>query len=144
MEDPEMSDERSTGGAGGLTMNPMRVLHILRLAGAALFSQAALHGQLLRVEWAEEKSRLTSLAAVAAIGMACLLCMMMFAGGLIVALSWDSAYRIAAVVGVIVLYALGVVIAWYKVKALAAQGAQAFAATREELAADFEVFRSRP
>jgi hypothetical protein len=43
--------------ADALSIRPAEVLRILRTAGGSLLLQAPLHGQLLRVEWAE-KSRL--------------------------------------------------------------------------------------
>ena len=108
-----------------------------------MLAQAALHSELARVEWAEEKSRLLRLAVAAALGSAFLLCVMLFAGVLVIAVSWDSVYRVAAIVAVIVVYAISAGVAWHKLQQLSAQGEHSFAATREELAADLEMLKSR-
>jgi uncharacterized membrane protein YqjE len=143
MEDPQVSQDSTQADADGASFNLLKALRILRSAGSALFAQAALHGQLARVEWAEEKSRLLRMAAIALLGFACLLCVMLFAGVLVLAISWESVYRIPALMAVIAVYALGVGVAWHQLQALAALGEQAFAATREEIAADLAMLKSR-
>lgn len=143
MEDPKMSESVAETAADETVFNPLKAVRILRSAGSALFAQAALHGKLARVEWAEEKSRLLRLAATAVLGFACLLCVMLFAGVLVLAISWDTVYRIPAVMAVVAVYAIGCGIAWHKLQELAALGERAFAATREEIAADLEMLKSR-
>lgn len=125
------------------TINPLNVIRILRSAGSALFAQAALHGQLARIEWAEEKARLLKLLVTAMLGMACLLCAMLFVGVLVLAVSWETDYRIHAVVALIAFYGVGIVVAVHCMQTLAALGERSFAATREELAADIELIRSQ-
>lgn len=143
MEDPKMSESVADTAADGIVFNPLKAVRILRSAGSALLAQASLHGQLVRVEWAEEKSRLLRLTATAVLGLACLLCVMLFAGVLVLAVSWDTVYRIPAVMAVVAVYALACGIAWHKLQELSAQGEQAFAATREEIAADLKMLKSR-
>ncbi len=125
------------------TINPLEVIRILRSAGGALLAQANLHGQLARVEWAEEKNRLLKMHLVTLLGFACLLCVMLFTGALVLAFSWETAYRIPAVAALIALYGLGVGIAWRRFQALSALSSQSFAATREEFAADMALLKSR-
>jgi uncharacterized membrane protein YqjE len=125
------------------TINPLDALRIVRSAGKAIFAQAALHGQLARVEWAQERSRLATMLVVALLGFSAVLCVMLFTGVLVVAFSWDSAYRIPAAIAVVLVYLLGIVIAWRRLQALSALGDQAFAATREELAADIALIKSK-
>jgi len=124
-------------------INPLDVVRMLRSAGAVLFSQAALHGQLARVEWAEEKTRLLQMLVVGLIGFASVLCVMLLVGALVLAFSWDSAYRIQAVIALVVAYGLVAGFAWSRLKALSARSSQAFAATREELAADMALLKSK-
>lgn len=123
--------------------NPLDAIRLLRSAGGALFAQATLHGQLARVEWAEEKTRLMNMAVAALAGFAFLLCFLLFAGGLVIALSWDTQYRVAAVSVLAVIYALAAFIAWRRFQALSALSDQAFAATREEIAADIALIKSK-
>lgn len=123
--------------------NPLNVIHVLRSAGGALFTQATLHGQLAQVEWAEEKSRLLKMHMVTLLGFACLLCVMLLAGILVLSLSWETAYRIPSVIGLIAFYGLGIAIAWNRFQALSELGGRSFAATREELAADIALLKSK-
>jgi uncharacterized membrane protein YqjE len=129
--------------ADSAAIHPLDAIRLLRSAGGTLFSQAALHAQLARVEWEEEKGRLLKMLLVILLGFAGALCVMVFIGVLVLAFSWETAYRIPASIGLIAVYALGVVIAWRRLQALSALSGQAFAATREELAIDIAMIRSK-
>lgn len=96
-----------------------------------------------RVEWAEEKNRLLKMHLITLLGFACLLCVMLLVGALVLAASWGTAYRIPAVAGLIALYGLGIGIAWRRFQALSALSGHSFAETREALATDLELLRSR-
>lgn len=122
--------------------NPLDVVRILRSAGSALFTQVTLHGQLARVEWAAEKTRLLRMLVIGLLGFAGLLCVMLAAGALVLAFSWDTPYRIAAAIALLAAYGLVVGFAWIRLRALSAQSSQTFAATREELAADIALLKS--
>ncbi|MBC7984888.1 MAG: phage holin family protein [Candidatus Obscuribacterales bacterium] len=124
-------------------INPLNAIRILRSAGQALFTQAALHGQLARVEWAEEKTRLLKMLVAALLGFTFSLCVMLFTGALVLAFTWETAYRVPAAVALVIIYAVGLAIAWYRFQALSARSSRAFAATREELAEDFALLRSK-
>jgi len=60
-------------------------LRLLFSAGGALLTQAGLHGQLARLEWAEEKSRLHQMLITGLKGFASLLSFIIFTGLLVVA-----------------------------------------------------------
>lgn len=124
-------------------ISPLDAIRLLRSAGGALFAQAGLHGQLARVEWAEEKIRLTKMLIATLAGFACLLCCLIFAGVLVLALTWETEYRIAAILALGIVYGIGALIAWLRLRALSALSEQAFAATREELAADIALIKSK-
>jgi len=121
----------------------LSAFRIIRSAGGALCTQANLYGQLARIEWLEEKNRLMKMFLFGLIGFACMLCVMFFIGLLVVVLSWDSAYRVLALCSVIVLYGLGLGLAWQRIRALSMLNSQSFAATREELATDLALIKSR-
>ena len=125
------------------SISPLDALHVLRSAGDALFAQAMLYGKLLQVEWAEEKKRLLTMFIVTLLGFACLLCLMIFAGGLVLVLSWDTEYRISTLVALITLYGAGAALAGFHIQSLAARSSQAFIATREEFVADMALLKSR-
>jgi uncharacterized membrane protein YqjE len=118
-------------------------IHLLRSSGKALFAQLVLHGELARVEWAEEKSRLTKMLVAGLLCFAGLLCVMLFGGITVLTLSWETAYRIPATVALLVVYASATAFAWRRLQMLSALGDQSFAATREELAADLAMLKSK-
>ena len=123
-------------------VDPLDVLRLLHSAGGALLAQAALHGQLARVEWEIEKQRLFKLFCVSLIGFSFLLCVTFFLGIAVIAFSWDTTYRLHAIAALIGVYSVGLGIAVHCVKNLLALGNQAFAATRAEFAADVALIKS--
>lgn len=123
--------------------NPLDVVRLMRSAGSAIFAQASLHSQLARVEWAEEKTRLMNMAVAALSGFVFLLCFMIFIGVLVIAFTWETQFRIAGISIMTAIYAAGAFFAWQRFNTLAALSGQAFAATREEIAADIALIKSR-
>ncbi len=121
----------------------LRSLRIVRSAGGALCTQANLYGKLARIEWREEKTRLLKMLLLGLVGFACTLCVMLFVGILVLVLSWDTPYRILAISIIIALYGLGIGFAWQRIHALSMLNSQSFAATREELATDLALIKSR-
>jgi uncharacterized membrane protein YqjE len=118
-------------------------IRILRSAGGALLDQLALHAQLAQVEWGEEKTRLLKMLVGAALGFACILCVMLFLGALVMALCWETAYRLPAAAALAALYGLGAGLAWRRLAVLSRHSSESFAASRAELAADLALLRSR-
>jgi uncharacterized membrane protein YqjE len=123
-------------------INSLDIIRLLRSAGAALFAQVALHTELIRVEWAEEKNRLVKMLLLALFGFACGLCFLIFLGVFVLALTWDTEYRIHAVVALIALFGLGIFIAYRRFQKLSVLSPTAFAASREEIAADLALLKS--
>jgi uncharacterized membrane protein YqjE len=124
-------------------INALGAIRILRSAGGALFDQVALHGQLAQVEWDAEKNRLLKMLVGAVLCVACLLCVMLSVGALVLALCWETVYRIPAAAALVGLYAVGTGFAWSRFATLSALSGQSFAATRLELAADLALLRSK-
>ncbi|MEO4046035.1 phage holin family protein [Pseudomonas sp. CAU 1711] len=122
---------------------PLAVLRLLRVAGRALLAQAALHGQLAQQEWAQEKTRLQQLLLAGLLGFACLLVLLLLLNALLLALSWDTPYRFATLLGLPLSHALGCALAWRRIRMLLARGDTSFAATREELATDITLLKSK-
>ncbi len=121
----------------------LSALRIVRSAGGALCTQAGLYGQLARIEWLEEKSRLRNMLLMGLLGFASILCIMLFGGIAVLAFSWNTEYRLLAVLSLLLLYGAGIGIAFYRLSALSAAGSQSFAALREELSIDAALIRSR-
>jgi uncharacterized membrane protein YqjE len=119
------------------------VLSIVRDAGVTLLDQAALHAELLQVEWAEEKVRLARMATALLVGFACLLALMFALGVLLLAVYWETSLRVPAVAALVAIYGLGAALSWQRFRQQAARGDQSFAASRTELAADLKLLRSQ-
>jgi uncharacterized membrane protein YqjE len=117
------------------------LLRVVRGAGGPLLTQAGLHAELLRVEWQETRVRLQSMLLASLLGFACLLCLMLTLGALVLALCWTTPLRYPAMVALGALYASGAALAWRKFQLQSALSAEGFAATRTELAADLALLR---
>lgn len=125
-------------------VDPLGAVRILHSAGGALLVQALLHGQLAGIEWEEEKDRLLKMLAVTLLGFASLLCALLFAGGLALSATWETAYRIHALSALVLLFGFGTVAAWQRFQHWSALGGHLFAATRAELAADAAMLKASP
>lgn len=136
-----ISDTPPQPAAEAGAIDPLGALRILRSAGGDLLTQASLYAQLARVEWEEEKRRLQKMLLASLFGFACLLCLMLFVGALVMVLVWDTGYRVPAVLAMMALYGIGLAVAWRSLQRLSALSSAAFAATREELAADIALLR---
>ncbi len=123
-------------------MDTLHVLRILRKAGGSLLVQGSLHGQLMRLEWAQEKERVLKMLLVTLLGFSCLICAMLVLGALALLLSWDTAYRIHVLVALAAMYFGTTWYCWWQFQRLSAASPQAFAATRAELDADMEMLRN--
>jgi uncharacterized membrane protein YqjE len=124
-------------------IHPLRALRVLQPAGGALLEQLALYGRLVAIEWAQEQHRLSQLLAAGLLTFACVQCLLLAVGAVLVMLCWSTPYRIPAMSIVLALYALGAALAGRRLLAIAARGEQSFAVTRSELAADLKLLRSR-
>ena len=127
----------------GLEFNPLGALRLLRSAGGALFAQAALHSQLARVEWAEEKIRLTRIAIAAIAALVSTICLLLLGSFVVLALSWNTPFQIHVIVGVLVVYVVAILLSIRALMQQIALGALSFAATREEIAADLALLKAK-
>jgi uncharacterized membrane protein YqjE len=127
---------------GDATCSALDALRILRSAGGSMLGQAALHAQLVQVEWAQEQRRLLQLLLVTLLGCTGLACVLLGGGGLLMALAWDTAMRVPCALLLLGSYALGTWVAWRRFSALAKLGGQSFSASREQWSADLALFRS--
>lgn len=127
----------------GLEFNPLGALRLLRSAGGALFAQAALHSQLARVEWAEEKIRLTRIAIAAIVALVSTICLLLLGSFVVLALSWNTPFQIHVIVGVLVVYVVAILLSIRALMQQIALGALSFAATREEIAADLALLKAK-
>ena len=123
--------------------NPLSAFRLLRSAGGALFAQAALHSQLARVEWAEEKIRLTRIAIAAVLAVLSALCLLLLVSLIVLALSWNTPYQMVVIAAVLLVYILLLAISARVLSRQIALGALSFAATREEIAADLAMIKAR-
>ncbi len=101
-----------------------------------LFAPALMHGQLPRIEWQEEKDRLLKMLAAVLLGFACLLCLVLLTGALLLTLSWETSYRMPVMMALITACVLGTGIACRRFQDLSTAGTQSFASACAEQATD--------
>ncbi len=121
----------------------MEIIQRLRSMAKILLTRMELHGQLVSVEWAEEKNRLQQLLFITLLGFICLFCAILFVGVFAIALSWSTDYRIMTIAVMFALYSLMFCLCAYRFTVLAARSSATFAATREEISADLALIRSQ-
>lgn len=121
----------------------MEIINRLRSLAKIVLTRLELHGQLVGVEWAEERQRLQQLLAISVLGCVFLFCAFLFIGFLAIALTWASEYRIHAIAAILLFYILGFAVCAYRFVCLVARSSATFAATREEIAADLALLRSQ-
>ncbi len=119
----------------------MDAVRTLKSLGSTLNAQAGLYVQLAELEWKQEKERLLKMCVALVIALFSFLCAMLFLGILIMAIVWDTEYRIPVIAGLIGVYLLGIALAVWRFKVLALQGERAFASIKEELAADIALIK---
>lgn len=136
---------RNISGSGrtGDALSALDTLRMLRSAGGTLGKQAGLYLELARLEWEQEKQRLMRMALLTVVALACFSGALLFAGVLLMAVVWDTPYRIPVIAALVGVYLLGVVIAVWRLKLLARKSTEAFASLRAELAADMALIRSQ-
>lgn len=119
-----------------------RTAHKLRTILGALLTQGSLYGELIWVEWEEEKSRLLSMVMALLFGFTFLFCALLSISALVLIFSWDTSYRNLAIFGLLTFYGVGAILAFIRLSALAKRSYLAFTDTREELAADIALIRN--
>ena len=112
-----------------------------RFAGSVL-GQVQTRLELLSVEWAEEKSRLSALGI--ALGLALFFAWMAvaFASFLVVAWFWDTEQRITAIVGVLLFYLVAALAAALVARSKMKLKSSLFATSAAELRKDKELLES--
>jgi uncharacterized membrane protein YqjE len=135
---PPVNTDRETK-----SVNITSMVQMFNSASNALLAQANLHRQLAQVEWQEEKNRLSRMLAAVLIGFSCFICLLIFVGVLLVSLSWNTDYRLLALVSLCTFYALVTFLAWRQFTLASKMSGGFFAGTRAELAADLAMIRSK-
>ncbi len=121
----------------------MEIFQRMRLLMKEFFIQIELHGKLFKIEWRQEKNRLQQMLCMASMGFAFALCGLLFFGIFIIAANWSGEYRLLCIALLSAFYFIGFVLCWLRINSLVAKGTQSFAVSREELAADIALIRSR-
>lgn len=121
----------------------MEIFQRARLLTKELLIQLELRGRLLKIELLQEKNRIQQIICIAFIGFALLLCCLLTLGFFVIAATWTGEYRLLSIAVVFGFYLFGLVYCYIKLNALVAKGADSFAVTREEFAADIALIRSQ-
>jgi len=110
---------------------------------SALLAHAALYWQLVSVELQVEKMRLLQMALILLAGFSLLTSLLVALTTSLLLASWDTPYRAVVLLTTLLVYGAGIVLLWLRFSALAVRGDQAFCDTRDELAEDLALLRSR-
>jgi uncharacterized membrane protein YqjE len=117
--------------------------HSFRSITSAVLTQTLLHAELIKVEWEAEKSRLLSMVIMLLAGTVCLFMGLLSLSAVVLVCSWGTPFQNPVLYVMTGAYCLGAVIAGYRLRALVALGAQAFADSRCEIAADLALIRHK-
>ena len=112
-----------------LNTNPPSLKRLGQAAAALVLS----HIELIGIELSEEKSRLTRIAVLAAICLVSVLLMLFAASAWVLIYFWDT-HRLLAASALTGFFVLVLLISFWRLKQQLSLGANAFSATREELA----------
>jgi len=124
-----MNAEHSSPAAGSTT--------------SALLAQAALYGQLAWVELNVEKDRLLQMLVILLVGFSLLTSLLVAATTWLLLATWDTPYRTVVLIAAGSVHGLVLIAIGWRFMVLARKGNDAFCDTREELATDFVLLRSR-
>lgn len=97
--------------------------------------------QLLVVEFADEQRRLTDLAITAFAAVVVAIVSVVWAAATVVALTWDTEYRMLSLVGLLVFWFAAALFLGYRVRALLGAGREAFPLSRRVASDDLEQLR---
>ena len=112
----------------------------LKSVGATLLDMVGTRAQLALVEMREEGERRKRMFFLALAGASFLAMALLFAGGFVVALFWDS-HPLGAIAGVTLAYLAVAAVALARLVVMVRTGAPPFDETLRELAADRELLR---
>jgi uncharacterized membrane protein YqjE len=126
----ERSDSRPQGGPIGA---------IAQLAASAV-AMLRTRIELAAVEFAEAREHIKDMVVLAAVGAVLALFALLFASLFVIAWFWDT-YRLAAVGGVTVFYAVLAALAFARLRQISRDAPSPFAATLEELEHDAAALR---
>jgi uncharacterized membrane protein YqjE len=114
----------------------------MRSSFAAFSAQAALHGQLARLEWAVETARWARMAVAGLLAFASALCLLLAIGAVALLWFWNTQYRVGGCVAVVLGYAVLLMVCLRSLQNSIREGANSFSATRVEIAADIALLKA--
>jgi uncharacterized membrane protein YqjE len=115
----------------------------IRPAIGALLTHGALLAKLAQVEWTTEKLRLARLFALSLFAVVMSVVLLLTISSLVMVAVWDTPYRWAVALALVVIYATGLMLSLRRLRQLVSIEESAFAGTREELAAGFALLKQR-
>lgn len=130
---------RTDDGSTGV----MDVVRTLRALGGTLGAQAGLYGELIQLELDQERQRLVRLGVLLLVTLMAAWCVLLFGSLLILAIVWETDYRVPVIGGVVGFFFLVLVLALWRFNTILARSGRMFASVREELAADVALIKSQ-
>jgi uncharacterized membrane protein YqjE len=108
----------------------------------SLLEHAQTRLELLTVEWAEEKTRLTGLLITLTLALFFSCLAVTFGSLLVLVFFWDTPHRLAAVTGIVLFYLLAAIVTWIVVRAKMRTKSALFSTSAAELRRDRQLLDS--
>jgi Protein of unknown function (DUF1469). len=134
---------RTDPDAGDRGIGPLQFLRLAQASSPLFADHVEFLADLAGLEWRRESERLRQVLVVAVVLAVGGLLMLALLFALALAWSWATPWRPWVALAEVVVLALVLVWAGLRLRRLSAAGAEAFSATRAELARDLALFRQR-
>ncbi|HKQ30918.1 MAG TPA: phage holin family protein [Burkholderiales bacterium] len=121
---------------------PPGIVEAAKRFASSLLEQVQTRLELLTVEWAEEKSRLSVLLIALGLALFFVWMAIAFASLLAIALFWDTEQRIPVMTGIVGFYVLGAIVAGSIARSKMKLKSSLFAASAAELRKDRDLLES--
>ncbi len=140
-----MAQEQFVGHDGGsIPMPPPEgVFSSIKNFASSFVSHLYTRLQLFAVEFAEEKHRLTSLLLSALTALFFIFMSVIFSALFVIAIAWDTSYRLHAVGSLVILFLIGAGVFWSRAHAKLKSKPHLFQASLAELYKDREQLNSK-
>jgi uncharacterized membrane protein YqjE len=139
MSSPEM-ENTDTGSAG---FDPARWLWLLDKASPQLMTQLANHGQLLHLQWQQEKRRLQWIMLCSVLSVSFVFLALLFTGFALLYLNKDNDYFALLIWALPLYFAFMAITCFFIIQRLGHKGQSAFSASCQEFIADIQLLRGQ-
>ena len=100
-----------------------------------------LYKELVGIEWAIEKQRISRLASCSMLFFCSFFCLMFSVGMLVVVEFWATEHRYSSILGLVIVYAVLLIFAGFRLQASFAEGKNSFSALGTEISTDMDLVK---